>query len=276
MLVSLVTVANSSFAKISSYLDVLAAEKGKGITHEQVTNRWKASSPVPLERLKVVTFAYVDFKDIKHEDGQVTVMDAVAPRVQKIFDELLARRFPIAKAKRIEFYEANDKASMNDNNTSAYNARAIIGQSSGHSLHAYGLAIDINPLQNPFSYSARKQRKQMPGLAEAVVDSFERNGFTIWGGNWRAPIDWQHFQTSRGLAQLLVTMTPEDAKTFFELHADHPKLMTELPASNAGILIEAYRQDAQKFVNIFQNDPILLDLAPKDGVEKFRRVWSSK
>ncbi len=84
------------------------------------------------------------------------------------------------------------------------------------SKHAYGVAIDINPLQNPYiSYpeevsanilppssskffvnrnNNRPNKKQRAGMAENVIDVFARHGFIIWGGDWDTPIDYQHFE----------------------------------------------------------------------------------
>ena len=100
------------------------------------------------------------------------------------------------------------------------------------SLHAYGAAIDINPVQNPYikrfgarlavspragrGYLDRKNRKE--GMAEPVVELFAEHGFSIWGGCWRNPTDYQHFQISRRLAQELARLSAKDAKARFEQH----------------------------------------------------------
>ena len=105
-------------------------------------------APVQCDRLRNVTFKHYTF-DGKTATGKLVVLDAVAPHVERIFDELYQQGFPIAQAKPIEYYAGNDVKSMDANNTSAFNYRPIAGKSS-LSLHAYGVAIDINPLQNPF------------------------------------------------------------------------------------------------------------------------------
>lgn len=297
-MMSLATFGAPALAKISPYLDVVKADKEKGISHEKVIKKWSSSSPIPLERLKVVTFSYVDFKDKAHHDGQIVVMDAVAPRVQKIFNTLFARKFPIAKAKRMEFYNGDDKAALEDNNTASYNSRTNIGDTSVPSIHAYGLAIDINPVQNPFVFSekgdkeagirrvdpkrsavlyinrVRAQNDKLPGLAEYVKDVFEANGFTTWGGNWNDPIDWQHFQTSRGLARLLAVMQPKDAEAFFEMHANQPRLMTEI-SSNETTFINAYQRNPEKFMRVFRENSKLLSLSSKVAIQKFKEIWNS-
>jgi hypothetical protein len=163
--------------------------------------------PVGCERLKLVKFAYVGFDLTSHEDGEIVVMDAAAPHVLRIFNTLHDIRFPLAKARLINHYDGNDAASMADNNTSAFNDR-MITEGAAISLHAYGLAIDINPIQNPYvlrtgdaltfqppagaeyanRLNDRPWKEFRPGMAEAVIDVFADNGFLIWGGYWDNPI----------------------------------------------------------------------------------------
>src|SRR5271157_5566364 len=107
------------------------------------------SQPViPCDRLTTVTFSYIDFLGRVHDDGQVVVMDVLGEDVDALFKDLLSRRFPIAKAVPIEAYSGDDDASMADDNTSAYNDRNI-AHSPSRSVHAYGAAIDVNPIENP-------------------------------------------------------------------------------------------------------------------------------
>jgi hypothetical protein len=141
----------------------------------------------------------------------------------------LDNRFPLEKARPLNVYEGDDEASMSDNNTSAFNDRPIAG-GRGLSMHAYGAAIDLNPLQNPFvqqtaegshvsprnGESYLKRNDTRPGMAEAIIDIFADNGFPIWGGDWHNPIDYQHFQISRDLARQLVRASSSNARMIFE------------------------------------------------------------
>ncbi|WP_105059900.1 M15 family metallopeptidase [Photobacterium angustum] len=199
-----------------------------------------SSAPVQCQRLKKVTFKYRDFSNRVHTNGQIIVMDATAPYVGKIFDELYQQGFPIHKAVPIEKYRGDDTTSMTDNNTSAFNYRPVEGTSS-LSLHAYGAAIDLNPVQNPFVTFARAgQAKYSPvegtkyanreiyrygkpdrkGMAETVVDIFARNGFLYWGGFWNSPIDYQHFQLSKDMAVMMSQMTAQQATLFFKRYVE--------------------------------------------------------
>lgn len=197
------------------------------------------SAPVPCKRLKTVSFTHVDFAGIKQR-GELVVLDAVAPSVEKIMRALYQANFPIHQAKPMQTYQGNDDLSMQANNSSAFNYRKIAGKKSV-SLHAYGVAIDINPLQNPFvsftswgtatfkplkgyQYLNRKQyrlgKEANQGFAEQVVDIFAHYGFRTWGGDWNTPIDFQHFQTSRDMATLMAELSTTDATLFFNHYVD--------------------------------------------------------
>jgi hypothetical protein len=192
------------------------------------------NAPVGCERLKLVKFSYIGFDGVKHDDGEMVVMDAVAPHVLRIFVTLRGMRFPIAKARSMNNFEGDDNASMRENNSSAFNDRNLTGGES-LSLHAYGLAVDLNPVQNPFlarsgdalkiappagaeyinRLSERPSKRARPGMAEAAVRTFADNGFLIWGGYWDEPIDYQHFQVSRKLAERLAKLRPSEAAEVF-------------------------------------------------------------
>jgi hypothetical protein len=186
-----------------------------------------ADAPVGCERLALVRFAYVDFEGREHGDGELVVLDAAADQVLKIFAALKARRFPLQQARLMNAYDGDDDASIEANNTSAFNDRRVIGTNS-ISMHAYGVAIDINPVQNP-SYdrvngvrvlvpkagAEHADRKRLrAGMAESVIDVFAAHGFTVWGGRFR-DADYQHFQIDRALAQRLVRLPPAEARAMF-------------------------------------------------------------
>ncbi|MUJ24034.1 M15 family metallopeptidase [Aliivibrio fischeri] len=221
-----------SFANISNLTAAQCQTMiGKGVM--------STKAPVQCDRLRNVTFKHYTFNG-KTATGKLVVLDAVAPHVERIFDELYQQGFPIAQAKPIEYYAGNDVKSMDANNTSAFNYRPIAGKSS-LSLHAYGAAIDINPLQNPFieftswgtatfkplkghEYSNRMLQRlgkeDRKGFAEEVINIFAQNGFIYWGGYWDTPIDFQHFQTSRDMAYLMTAMPTKEASLFFNHYVD--------------------------------------------------------
>lgn len=194
-----------------------------------------AHSRVDCGRLRMVKFSYLGFDEKIHDDGEMVVMDAAAPHVLRVFVKLRRLRFPIAKARPMNAYGGDDNASMRDNNSSCFNDRNLTGGALV-SLHAYGLAIDINPVQNPFLVRSgegltvqpsqgldyinrlndRPWKPQRSGMAEVVVRAFADEGFLVWGGYWDDPIDYQHFQVSRKLAEDLAASPPGKAIAKFE------------------------------------------------------------
>lgn len=206
----------------------------------QATGVITKANPVTCARLRRVNFQHLDF-DGMTAVGNVVVFDAVADQVDSLFDALLAHRFPLQKARLMEHYQGDDQAAMRDNNTSAFNGRAITGGGSW-SKHAYGLAIDINPMQNPYmAFDAAGRAQIQPaasakyfvnrrdvrpgkpvraGMAESVLDIFAAHGFMVWGGDWDAPIDYQHFEIgSRALLAQLLAQTPDMARQTFNRYA---------------------------------------------------------
>lgn len=189
--------------------------------------------PVGCDRLRLVRFGYLDFDGAAHDDGELVVLDAVAEHVRDIFVALRSRGFPITSARLMNHYRGSDDDSMAVNNTSAFNVRRVQG-STAISLHAYGVAIDLNPIQNPYVERSERgihvsplagkrylrRQDQRPGMAEMVVELFAQHGFAQWGGYWPRGIDYQHFQVGRRLAAQLVTLPYPKAQAAFEQHVE--------------------------------------------------------
>lgn len=177
-------------------------------------NIWSEECPVPLEDLKVVTVTHYNF-DGKIVQGEIMVHMKIAQKVVDIFKELFERKFPIHSIKLIQEFEGNDVLSMEANNSSSFNFRKIVNTDK-ISMHSYGIAIDINPIQNPYiKYNNQilfiqpKESKDFldrtnirPGMVEEIVDLFKDHGFN-WGGDWTSIKDYQHFEypLSKILAQ---------------------------------------------------------------------------
>jgi D-alanyl-D-alanine carboxypeptidase len=194
---------------------------------------------VGCDRLRLVRFSYFGFDDHVHDDGEIVVMDAAASHVLRIFGKLKKIRFPIFKARPMNDFDGDDNASMRANNSSAFNDRNLTGGDS-ISLHAYGLAIDLNPVQNPYlarsgtmlkieppagadylnRLSERPWKRPRRGMAELVVRIFANEGFIVWGGYWDDPIDYQHFQVPRKLAERLASLSPSEATKSFDRVVD--------------------------------------------------------
>lgn len=175
------------------------------VTAADLGPSWHANCPVGPEQLRRVDVDYIGFDGQPHR-GALIVNQDVATEVVDIFGQLLQLRYPIEKIRTVDGYPgADDELSMEDNNTSAFNCRDIPG--TGHwSLHAFGRAIDVNPLLNPEIDRGVVQPKTAapyvdrtrtdPGMlhaGDAAVRVFTDRGWR-WGGDWTAPIDYQHFE----------------------------------------------------------------------------------
>jgi hypothetical protein len=152
------------------------------------------------DQLELVSVSYYGFDDRIHE-GKILVHKEIVSDVIEIFDFILETRFPIAKVVPISEYKWSDEESMKDNNTSSFNYRFISGTRI-HSMHAKGLAIDINPFQNPYiknhiilpegaSYDTTK--KGTLTSDSPLVKEFKKRGWS-WGGDWESLKDYQHFE----------------------------------------------------------------------------------
>lgn len=247
---------------------------------------WKETCPDPLERFSLLHISYYDFKGTPHDDGRMIVIDAAAPYVLDIFKKLYRENFPLEKVRLTSEYGGDDNLSMADNNTSAFNCREVTGGGL-ISAHAYGLAVDINPAMNPFVGPLDKEKgtaevlppaglgflnrsNERPGMVNgSVISIFEKNGFPVWGGKWNDPIDWQHFQTSRTISQLIASMTPNDAQKMFGIYVKYHNMLTKASYKEEGARLgELYKQDSANFMRILSaNIKRLNDLPPKEAVQ---------
>lgn len=169
---------------------------------------WRPGCPVGLGRLRAVLVTHRDFRG-RVRRGVIVVHRDVARDVLGVFRTLYAAGVPIRRVRPIEAYGGDDFASIEADNTSAFNCRAATG-STRWSQHAYGTAIDINPIENPYisrgatSHRASEpyldRRRVRPGMAVeggAIVRAFDGIGWG-WGGRWGEPKDTQHFSATGG------------------------------------------------------------------------------
>lgn len=166
---------------------------------------WRPGCPVPLRKLRSVRVSHWSFKG-RMRQGRLIVHRSYAREVMLAFRRLHAKRFRIRRIRPIDAYGGDDRRSMGDDNTSAFNCRFVAG-TSRWSTHAYGKAIDINPRENPYvtpsghvsppegrSFVKRKPvRKGMIAKGGVVVRVFRRIVGWRWGGNWSGTKDYQHF-----------------------------------------------------------------------------------
>ena len=195
----------------------------------QHKNVWQSDCPISIEQLRLVEISHFNFEG-NIQSGEIIVLDKLAQSVLKIFEELMVIKFPIHSVYLIDKYEGDDEKSMAANNSSSFNFRMIVG-STKVSMHAYGLAIDINPVQNPYLEIKDDGSVQVhpksgvdflnrsnirPGMVEPIVPIFKKYGFSEWGGNWNKPIDYHHFQVPRSQVNELINSShpnPHDSYT---------------------------------------------------------------
>lgn len=173
-------------------------------TQELMTGvSWHEGCPVPLRNLRVVRITYWGFDDRAHS-GRLVVHRGWADEILEVFERLYDRRFPIRRVRLVDRYDADDRASMRHDNTSAFNCRDVSGTTTW-SQHAYGRAIDVNPVENPYvvgsHVSPRRGRPFVdrsdvrPGMVvkhDVLWRAFHRIGWG-WGGSWSTSKDYQHF-----------------------------------------------------------------------------------
>ena len=164
---------------------------------------WSPDCPVSLDELRYVTVSFWGFDEQAHT-GELLVNTAVADDVVTVFRRLFDARFPIERMRITPASELDEEPTGDGNDTGAFVCRPSTGQQHW-SQHAYGLAIDVDPFQNPYV----KDDLVLPELASAYKDrSWERPGMIAeggavtgafaaigwgWGGDWTRPKDWMHF-----------------------------------------------------------------------------------
>ncbi|HJN84734.1 MAG TPA: M15 family metallopeptidase [Patescibacteria group bacterium] len=153
-----------------------------------------------VSRLKVVRVRFLTLDgDVEH--GWIVIDRRLEADVVDVFELAFRLRYPIHSVVPINVYDWDDELSMSANNSSGFNYRFIAGTTE-LSFHAYGMAIDINPMWNPMVLRGRMypacgiQNPQHPGTLTAdhpIVLRFKELGWT-WGGDWEEPFDPHHFQ----------------------------------------------------------------------------------
>lgn len=176
------------------------------VTAAELGATWRPGCPVAPQQLRRVDLDYLGF-DAQPHRGSLVVHEDLVAQVVEAFDRLYRLHYPIATMRTVEQYAgADDELSMRDNNTSAFNCRGIPGSRSW-SLHAYGKAVDVNPRLNPYidrtgvyqpanAGAFVDRTRTEPGMLHAgdpAVRAFTERGWR-WGGYWRTPIDYQHFE----------------------------------------------------------------------------------
>jgi hypothetical protein len=186
------------------------AARVAAVTVDDLSHSWRPGCPVGPAQLRLVRLAHWDFSG-RRRIGELVVHHEAVPDVIAAFRRLYRARFPIRRMVRVDRFRGSDDASMAADNTSAFNCRyAVATGPKRWSAHAYGKAIDVNPVENPYvqgstvspangrAYADRSRRS--PGMAVAggvLVSAFASRGWE-WGGRWSGTPDYQHFSATGG------------------------------------------------------------------------------
>jgi hypothetical protein len=186
------------------------AASASAVTVADLGASWREGCPVGPEQLRRVTLSYWDF-DGRPQTGVLVVHANVAEAVTGVFRSLFEQRFPIRRMEPVDRFGASDDASMAADNTSGFNCRLAVGAGPQQwSVHAFGRAIDVNPVENPYVLGNEAlppagaafvdRRDVRPGMAVAggpLVEAFAAAGWQ-WGGRWTGSPDYQHFSSTGG------------------------------------------------------------------------------
>lgn len=197
------------------YFQKSGIQKGDAVYQRIIGKSYRENPDVALADLNYLKVLHYNF-DHKIQVGELIVNASISDEVLLIFKELFQNEYEIQSMYLIDNYwtgdgDSTDTASIDQNNTSAFNYREITGGGK-LSNHAYGLAIDINPQQNPYVWLENGEKHWTHTNADRYIDresndphviqlndlcynTFTAHGFS-WGGNWSNPIDYQHFEKS--------------------------------------------------------------------------------
>ena len=178
------------------------------VTASDLPRSYRPGCPVGPSQLRLLRVSHWNFRGGVHT-GEIVVRSTEARDVVAVFRKLYAARFPIRRLRVVDVYGGDDDRSMAADNTSGFNCRRVEGSSSW-SAHAYGLAIDVNPVENPFILNGRVSppasrryldrsnvRRGMAVRGKILVRAFASIGWS-WGGRWTNPVDYQHFSATGG------------------------------------------------------------------------------
>ncbi len=167
---------------------------------------WKEACPVPLDDMRYLTVSFWGF-DERFHTGELIVHESAAEDMVDVFRKLHAIRFPIEQMRVVSLSDFDRPNTGDNNETSSFECRVATG-STGWSMHAYGLAIDVNTFHNPYvkgdlvlpelatAYADRSDVR--PGMilpGDQVVEAFAAMGWE-WGGEWNTLKDYMHFSSN--------------------------------------------------------------------------------
>jgi hypothetical protein len=166
---------------------------------------WHRGCPVGLGELRLLTVTHWGFDGAVHR-GRLVVNRDAATAMLGAMRALFRLHYPIRQMRLVDAYGADDHRSMDADNTSAFNCRFVAGSGGVWSQHAYGRALDLNPLENPYvtesGYVSPPAGALYADRSRHARGLIHRGGPVVaavgweWGGNWAWPKDFQHFSAT--------------------------------------------------------------------------------
>ena len=180
------------------------------VTSADLPHSWHRGCPLAPASLRRLRLTYWGFDGRAHTGALIVNVKAVGS-LTRVFSRLYAARFPIRRLRPIDAYGGSDERSLDADNTAAFNCRyAVAPGPKRWSVHAYGLAVDVNPVENPYLERGRvhpragrayldrsRYRRGMALRGGLLVRAFADVGWQ-WGGRWSGSPDYQHFSATGG------------------------------------------------------------------------------
>jgi hypothetical protein len=180
------------------------------VTAADVPHTWHSGCPVSPANLRLMHLSFWGFDGRPHI-GTLIVNASVTSDVTKIFNTLYREQFPIRQMQPEDAWGGSDPDSMAADNTSGFNCRPVVASGPTRwSVHAYGEAIDVNTVENPYVLGKNvmppagraflDRSNVRPGMAVAhgdLVNAFTAAGW-FWGGRFTSNPDYQHFSKTGG------------------------------------------------------------------------------
>ena len=205
---------------IGKYFTSTMIAEGDEIFNRIIDRSFRYNDNIALSDLRYIKLLHRNY-DGQTQVGELIVNAAIEADIIDIFTQFYLNGYQIYSMYLIDNFwagdgDSSDYASIDVNNTSAFCYRTVTG-SSNLSNHAYGLAIDLNPLENPYvridgdgygtsahanaqAFNNNRSSAEMPHVIDhedLAYQLFIQHGFT-WGGDWNNPKDYQHFQKEFG------------------------------------------------------------------------------
>ena len=206
---------------IDRYFTSSMIVEGDEVYNRIIGRSYYENDNIQLQNLRYIKLIHRNYEG-QTQVGELIVNEAIEADVIDIFTEFYLSGYQVYSMFLIDNFwagdgDSSDFASIDVNNTSAFCYRTVTGSSTNLSNHAYGLAIDLNPLENPYvrfdgdgygssahanaqAYNNNRSSAEMPHVIDhedLAFQLFAQHGFT-WGGDWNNPKDYQHFQKELG------------------------------------------------------------------------------